>query len=105
MNDESPVWGAWLMAALMLICCGGPLLIAAIGAGGLSLVAAWLQPSRVALVTTAGALFAVGAYLNRSRLKPCCDVNDTRAKATSSILALMMWSGAALALVAAFLFI
>lgn len=105
MNDESPVWGAWLMAAMVLICCGGPFLIAAVGAGGLSLVAAWLQPSRVALLTTAGALFAVGAYLNRSRLKPCCDVNDARAKATSRVLALMMWSGAGLALVASFLFI
>lgn len=67
MNDESPSWGAWLMAALMLICCGGPLLVAAVGAGGLSLVAAWLQPYRVALLTAAGVLFAVGVYLNRRR--------------------------------------
>lgn len=102
MNDETPVWGAWLVAGLMLICCGGPLLVAAVGAGGLSLVAAWLQPHRVPLLTAASVLFAVGAYLNRSRRKPCCDANDARARATSGVLALMMWTVAALALVAAF---
>ena len=101
MNDESPVWGAWLVAGLMLICCGGPLLVAAVGAGGLSLLAAWLQPYRVALLTAAGALFAVGAYLNRSRLTRCCDANKARAQATSGVLALMMWTVAGLALVAA----
>ncbi len=105
MNNEGPVWSAWLMTAMLLVCCGGPFLIAAVGAGGLSLVAAWLQPSRVALLTAAGVLFAGGAYLNQGRLKSCCDVNDVRANATSRILALTMWSGAALALVAAFLFI
>lgn len=105
MNDENPVWGAWLMAALVLICCGGPFLVATVGAGGVSLVAAWLQPYRVPLLTAAGVVFAVGAYLNRRRLKPCCDSNDAHAQATGGVLALMMWTGAGLALVAAFLLI
>lgn len=103
MNDESPVWGAWLVAASVLICCGGPFLVAALGAGGLSLVAAWLQPYRVPLLTAAGVLFAVGAYQNRSGLKPCCEVTDVRATSISRVLALLMWTVAALALVGALL--
>ena len=89
--------------ALALVCCGGPLLVAAVGAGGVSLVVTWLQPSRVLLLAATTVLFAAGAYVSRRRRTPSCDVNDARAEATGRRLALMMWTAAALALLATFL--
>lgn len=91
------------MAALALICCGGPLLVAAVGAGGVSLVVAWLQPNRVLLLAATAVLFAAGAYVSRRRRTPSCDVNDGGGAITGRRPALILWTGAALALLAAFL--
>lgn len=98
---ESTVWTVLLGASALLVCCAGPLLAAA---GGFSLVglAAALQPSRSSLVAGAVVLFTVGLYANRWGRGACCEPgNPSRARAGSRRLAIVLWTLAGVAVVAA----
>jgi len=103
MNDESPIWTSWLVAGMALICCAGPLLVAAVGAGAIAVVAASLVPYRLYLVVAAGILLAVGLYTNRVADTPCCAVDPAPlARPAARHLSLVFWAGAVLAVLAAF---
>lgn len=103
MNDESPFWASSLVAGIAVICCAGPLLVAAVGAGAIVVVAASLVPYRPYLVVAAGILLAVGLYTNRLARRPCRAVDPAPlARPAARHLSLVSWAGAVLALLAAF---
>lgn len=101
MNEESPSWASWLVAGMALICCGGPFLVAAVGAGTIAVVGASLVPYRAHLVGAAGLLLAVGLYTNRVARTPCCAVDPAPlARPAARRLSLVFWVGAVLAVLA-----
>ncbi len=61
MSDESPLWASWLVAGMALICCAGPLLVAAVGAGTIVNPAPLARPAarHLSLLFRAGAVLAV----------------------------------------------
>jgi hypothetical protein len=103
MNDESPRWASWLVAGMAAICCAGPLLVAAVGAGAIAVLAASLVPYRAHLVVAAGVLLAVGLYTSRAAGTSRCAVNPAPlARPAARHLSLLFWAGAVLAVLAAF---
>lgn len=103
MNDESPFWASWLVAGMAVICCAGPLLVAAVGVGAIAAVAASLIPYRPYLVVVAGILLAAGLCRNRVAGTPRCAVHPAPlARPAARHLSLVLWAGALLAALAAF---
>lgn len=101
MKEENPFWASVLVAGMALICCAGPLLVAAVGVGAITVVAASLVPYRGSLVLAAGVLLAVGVYANRVARRPCCAVDpSSRARPAARHLSLVFWTGAVLAILA-----
>ena len=52
-DGDNGLWAAVLPAALVLVCCAGPVLVAAASAGAFVTMAAWLEGYRSYLVATA----------------------------------------------------
>lgn len=103
MNEESPLWARWLVAGMALVCCAGPLLVAAVGAGAIAVVAASLVRYRPYLVVAAGVLLAVGLYTDRVARRSCRAVDPAPlARPAARRLSLVFWAGAVLAGLAAF---
>ena len=76
MNDRTGIWAGLAGIGLLAVCCGGPLLIGAIGAAGVSVLLGWtthaLIPAAGLLVVMAGLAF----YLRSRRARAaseCCD--------------------------------
>lgn len=103
MNDESPLWASWLVAGMALICCVGPLLVVAVGAGTIAVVAASLVPYRAHLVVAAAVLLTVGLYTNRVARRSCRVADPAPlARPAARRLSRLFWAGAVLAVLAAF---
>ncbi len=86
--------------ALVLLCCGAPLLVAAAGAGVLVVVATWLEASRASLLATAALLAAVALCAGRSGRTACCAPGERARSSWIRGISVAAWTAAALALLA-----
>jgi len=75
-DGDNGLWAAVLPAALVLVCCAGPVLLAAASAGAFVTMAAWLEGYRPYLVATAVVLAGVAVYAGRYPQAACCLPGD-----------------------------
>lgn len=73
-DREDALWTTLLPAALVLLCCGGPVLVAAASAGMFVTMAVGLEAYRPYLVATAAVLAGVAVYAARRPPAACCRV-------------------------------
>lgn len=75
-DRDNALWTALLPAALLVLCCGAPLLVAAASAGIFAAAVAWVGPYRAYLVATAVLLAGIAVYAGRRPPAACCEEGD-----------------------------
>lgn len=100
-DQEDALWTTLLPVALVLVCCGGPVLVAAASAGMFVTMATWLEGYRPYLVATAVVLAGVALYAARRPPAACCVPGDEGRAHRMRRLGVAAWVGAVLAAIVA----
>lgn len=95
-DRDNGIWTALLPVALVLICCGGPVLLAAASAGVFVTMAEWLEGYRGYLVGVAAVLTGVAVYAVRRSPAGCCRPDEEGRARRLRRLGVAAWVGVVL---------